>query len=139
MLNSTRFDKFAILLSGACLVHCLLTPVFVTLMPIVSSSSLIEDILFHQLMLWAVLPTSFIALFLGCRKHKQFFIAGSGALGLSILVAVAFFGHEWFGITGEKIATSVGGLVLALSHYLNYRACQNTTCEDRNCSTEHHH
>jgi len=139
MLNSTRFDKFAILLSGACLVHCLLTPVFVTLMSIVSSSSLIEDILFHQLMLWAVLPTSFIALFLGCRKHKQFFIAGSGALGLSILVAVAFFGHEWFGITGEKIATSVGGLVLALSHYLNYRACQNTTCEDRNCSTEHHH
>ncbi len=139
MLNSNTLDKFAILLSGACLVHCLITPILVTALPIVSSSTMVEDLLFHQLMLWAVLPTSFIALFLGCRKHKQLAIAGTGVLGLSILVAVAFFGHDWFGITGEKIATTIGGLILALSHYLNYRACQTTTCEDKNCSTQHHH
>lgn len=139
MFNSNTLDKFAILLSGVCLVHCLLTPVLITLLPIISSSTFMEDVLFHQLMLWAVLPTSFIALFLGCRKHKQFMIAGTGAIGICILVAVAFFGHEWFGISGEKIATSIGGLVLALSHYLNYRACQNTTCDDGNCSTQHHH
>jgi hypothetical protein len=140
MLSSNNtLDKFAILLSGVCLVHCLLAPVLITLLPIVSSSSLVEDILFHQLMLWAVLPTSIIALFLGCRKHKQFMIAVPGIVGISILVAVAFFGHAWFGIVGEKVATSIGGLVLALSHYLNYRACQNTTCEDNNCSTKHHH
>ena len=66
-------------------------------------------------------------------------IAGTGIVGLGILVAVAFFGHEWFGITGEKFATSIGGLVLAISHYLNYRACQNTTCDDNNCATKHHH
>jgi len=139
MLNSFNLDKFAILFSGVCFVHCLLTPVLITLLPAISSSSLVEDILFHQLMLWAVLPTSTIALFLGCRKHKQRIIAYTGILGLGILVVVAFFGHEWFGSTGEKIATSMGGLVLAFSHYLNYRACQNTTCEARNCATEHHH
>lgn len=139
MLNSINFDKFAILLSGVCLIHCLLTPVLVTIAPIITSSSLAEDLLFHQLMLWAVLPTSFIALFLGCRKHKQLIIAGTGALGLSILVMVAFFGHDWLGVVGERVATSIGGLALALSHYLNYRACQNTTCQDKNCSTEHHH
>ncbi|MFT4635867.1 MAG: hypothetical protein ACI854_001194 [Arenicella sp.] len=139
MLNSTSLDKFAILLSGVCLVHCLLTPVLITLLPIISLSSLVEDILFHQLMLWLVLPTSIIALFLGCRKHKQLLIAATGVVGISILVAVAFFGHDWFGIGGEKIVTSVGGLILALSHYLNYRACQTTICEDNNCSTEHHH
>lgn len=139
MLNSNTFDKFAILLSGICLVHCLLTPVLITLLPIVSSSSLVEDILFHQLMLWVVLPTSVTALFLGCRKHKQFLIAAPGIIGISILVAVAFFGHAWFGIVGEKVATSVGGLVLALSHYLNYRACQDATCEDNDCAMKHHH
>jgi len=139
MPNSNTIDKLAILLSGACLLHCLLTPVLITLLPIISSSVFIEDVLFHQLMLWAVLPTSFIALFLGCRKHKQFSIAGTGVVGIITLVAVAFFGHEWFGITGEKIATSIGGLILALSHFLNYRACQNTTCDDSNCSTQHHH
>ncbi len=119
--------------------HCLLTPVAITFLPIISASTFVEDLLFHQLLLWAVLPTSFIALFVGCRKHKQFNIAVTGLIGISILVAVAFFGHDWFGITGEKVATSVGGLVLALSHYLNYRACQDTTCDDRNCATQHHH
>jgi len=139
MFNSNALDKFAILLSGVCLVHCLLTPVAITFLPIISASTFVEDLLFHQLLLWAVLPTSFIALFVGCRKHRRFMIAGTGVIGISILVAVAFFGHQWFGITGEKVATSVGGLVLALSHYLNYRACQTTTCDDNNCSTQHHH
>lgn len=139
MLNSTSLDKFAILLSGVCLLHCLITPVMVTLLPIISLSAFVEDLLFHKLMLWLVLPTSVIALFLGCRKHKQWLIPATGALGMAILIAVAFFGHDWFGLTGEKIATSVGGLVLALSHYFNFRACQSVTCSDTNCATKHHH
>jgi len=139
MINSHILDKFAILLSGLCLVHCLLTPVIITLLPIISTSVLTEDVLFHQLLLWVVLPISFFALFMGCRKHKQFAIAGAGIVGVSILVVVAFFGHEWFGHTGEKVATSIGGLILAFSHYLNYRTCQSITCEDNNCATEHHH
>lgn len=139
MFKSTTLDQAAILLSGVCLVHCLLTPVIVTLLPIISLSVMVEDLLFHQLMLWIVLPTSCVALFLGCRKHKLFSIAATGILGLLILVSVAFYGHEWFGLVGEKVATSVGGLILACSHYLNYRACQSISCDDRNCSTEHHH
>jgi hypothetical protein len=139
MIKSRTLDQFAILLSGVCLVHCLITPILITLLPIISMSALVEDLIFHKLMLWLVLPTSCVALFLGCRQHKFFSIAATGALGLGILIAVAFFGHQWFGIGGEKIATTVGGLILAASHYLNFRACQNVSCEDRNCATEHHH
>lgn len=139
MFKSTSLDKFAIALSGVCLVHCLIAPVLVTLLPIFSMTAFVEDLLFHKLLLWLVLPTSVIALFLGCRKHKQWLIVGTGVLGMAILVAVALFGHEWFGHTGEKIATSVGGLVLALSHYFNFRACQSNTCADADCATQHHH
>lgn len=139
MQTSVKLDKFAILLSGVCLVHCLLTPVLVTLLPILTTSVLLDDSMFHKLMLWLVLPTSLVALFLGCRKHKKWFIAATGALGIAILIGVAFIGHELFGITGEKVATSIGGIVLAVSHYLNYRACQSITCESKNCSSQHHH
>lgn len=139
MFKSTSLDKFAIILSGVCLVHCLIAPVLVTLLPIFSMTAFVEDLLFHKILLWLVLPTSVVALFLGCRKHKQWLIVGTGVLGMAILVAVALFGHEWFGHTGEKIATSVGGMVLALSHYFNFRACQSTTCDDANCATQHHH
>lgn len=139
MIKSTTIDKFAISLSGVCMLHCLLAPVLITLAPILTLSAAVEDVLFHQLMLWIVLPTSVIALFLGCRQHQLVSIAATGFLGMLILVVVAFFGHDLFGLYAEKFATSLGGLILAGSHYLNYRACQTVTCEDKNCSTAHHH
>lgn len=139
MIKSTTLDKFGIFLSGVCLVHCLVTPVLVTLAPIFSLAALTEDLLFHTLMLWIVLPTSCIALFLGCRKHKKLSIAVTGIVGMLILISVALFGHDFFGETNEKIVTTIGGLIIAASHYLNFRACQSITCEDLNCSTKHHH
>jgi len=139
MIKSTSLDKFAILLSSVCLVHCLITPVLITLLPILTLNAFVEDLLFHQLMLWLVIPTSVVALFLGCRKHKQWHIAATGILGIAILIAVAMIGHDWFSLTTEKIATSAGGLILACSHYFNYKACQSVTCSDRNCATKHHH
>jgi len=127
MIKSTTLDKFGIFLSGVCLVHCLVTPVLVTLAPIFSLAALTEDLLFHTLMLWIVLPTSCIALFLGCRKHKKLSIAVTGIVGMLILISVALFGHDFFGETNEKIVTTIGGLIIAASHYLNFRACQSIT------------
>ena len=139
MLKTAILDKLAISLSAVCLVHCLLAPVLVTLLPIVSSSLLVDDAHFHKIMLWFVLPTSVIALFLGCRKHKRLSIILCGVIGMSILIAVTFFGHDLFGIVAEKIATSVGGLILAASHFFNFRACQSVPCDDEDCSVKHHH
>ena len=139
MIQSTTLDKFGIILSGVCMVHCLIAPVIVTLLPILSLNVLAEHLLFHTLMLWLVLPTSCIALFLGCRKHKKMSILATGILGMSILVATAIFGHDLFGERSEKIVITIGGMIIALSHYLNFRACQSITCSSKNCSAEHHH
>lgn len=137
--RSLQLDKFAILLSGVCLVHCLLAPIILTLLPIISLSVMVEDMLFHQLMLWIVVPTSLVALFIGCRKHRRWLIALTGALGIAVLFAVAFLGHDILTLNGEKLATGAGGLILAFSHFLNYRACQSITCDNSRCSLEHHH
>lgn len=139
MIKSTSLDKLAILLSGVCMLHCLITPVVLTLLPIISLNAFFEDLLFHQLMLWLVLPTSAIALFLGCRKHRLWHIAATGIAGMAILISVALFGHDIFGLFGEKVATSIGGIVLAMSHYFNFRACQSITCDDQDCASKHHH
>lgn len=139
MIQSTTLDKIGVLLSGVCILHCLITPIAITLIPIISLNTFVEDVLFHQLMLWLVLPTSCIALFIGCRKHRDILIAATGIVGMLILIIVAFFGHDLFGISGEKIATSVGGIILAISHTLNFRACQQLICADAKCTAEHHH
>ena len=137
--QSTSLDKLAIVLSGVCIIHCLFTPVLLTMLPIIALSAMAEDLLFHKLMLWIVLPTSSVALFLGCRKHRDILIATTGIVGMVMLLSIAIFGHELFPGWREKLATSVAGLVLACSHFLNYRACQAIPCEDKNCSTHHHH
>ena len=139
MSQSNKLDKFAMLLSGVCLLHCLLAPVILTLLPILTLSTFVEDFLFHQLLLWLVVPTSTGALFIGCRKHRGWKIISTGAIGLISLILVAIFGHDLFSATGEKVATSVAGLFLAYSHFLNYKACQAITCSSENCQTEHHH
>ena len=63
-------DGFAILLSGTCMLHCLTLPLLVTVFPIVQGS-LLEEQYFHLIMLVLILPTSLIALTVGCRKHKD--------------------------------------------------------------------
>ena len=138
-LTSTNLDKFAVFLSGVCVVHCLLTPIILTILPVVAASALIEDVLFHQAILWLVLPTSCIALFIGCRKHKDLLIAGSGIVGMLLLIFIAFFAHDLITSLQEKVTTSLAGLILAYSHLRNYKACQKQTCGDDNCSAEHHH
>ncbi len=139
MIRSTSLDKFGILLSGICLLHCLITPIAITLLPIITLNGFVEEVLFHKLMLWLVLPTSCVALFIGCRKHRDVLIAGTGILGMLMLVMVAFFAHDLLSESGERVATSLGGIVLAISHVLNYRACQQRVCEDTSCTSQHHH
>ena len=139
MNRSNKLDRLAMLLSGVCLLHCLLVPVALTLLPITTLSALVEDVLFHQLLLWVIVPTSSIALFIGCKKHRHGHIALTGVFGLLSLVMIGVFGHDLFSITGEKVATSAAGLVLAFSHYLNYQACQEITCTSVNCKKDHHH
>lgn len=138
-MKSAAFDRFAVILSGICILHCLLAPVLLTLLPILSISAFVEDLVFHQLMLWLVLPTSAVALVLGCRKHRKPMILITGAVGMLMLIIVAFWGHSIMMVSYEKVATTAAGLLLAFSHYLNYKACQDLICNDQNCQTDHHH
>lgn len=127
-LDSIVLDRMAIILSGTCMAHCLLLPILITLFPIVQGS-LLEEESFHALFLIFVLPTSVIALFIGCRKHKHLMTAVLGMIGLTTLTLAAFWGHDWVGLTGERIMTTMGGAILALSHLSNYKHCRSVACQ----------
>jgi len=126
--NQGRLDALAILLSGVCLLHCLALPLLLTVFPIINVH-LLSDKVFHMLMLVFILPASLIALLIGCRLHKDKITMVLGAFGLGILAMTAFFGHHLFGLTGERIITSFGGLVLASAHIQNYRCCRRDNCD----------
>ncbi|MCB1691958.1 MAG: MerC domain-containing protein [Pseudomonadales bacterium] len=126
--RTRRLDALAVFLSGACMVHCLALPLLFTLFPILQGS-LLEESYFHMLMLLLVVPTSTIALSVGCRRHKDLATIVLGTIGLVILTITAVFGHELFGYVGERIATTIGGLVLSCAHIRNYLKCREVDCQ----------
>lgn len=126
-IKRSLLDRIAVVLSSICMLHCLTLPFLLTLMPITQGAFLDEQ-LFHLLMLVFILPVSLIALTIGCRKHKDPLTMILGATGLAVLAFTAFFGHDWFGMTGERLVTSLGGLILAGAHIQNYRICRHNDC-----------
>ena len=120
-------DRLAIAGSTLCALHCILTPVLLTVFP--SSLSLFfQDEKFHHLMVWFVVPSSLIAVFLGCRGHKDFKVLAGVSIGLIIIVLTALLGHDFLGEQGEKIATIFGAIFLAVSHFRNYKLCRKNDC-----------
>ena len=121
-------DRLAIVFSGTCLLHCLALPLLVTLFPI-AQSAFMDEATFHLLMLVLILPTSLLALTTGCFKHKDRLTITLGGIGLAVLAVTALFGHDLFGLDGERIVTSVGGVILATSHIRNYLLCRHDDCD----------
>lgn len=108
------------MLSGVCIIHCLVIPLLVAVAPILGIS-LLSDQAFHWLLLVLVLPASLWALTSGCRRHGRLTIVAVGAAGLLILASVGIAGHRMFGEEGERFMTLIGSAVVAIAHLMNYR------------------
>ena len=121
-------DTAAVALSGICLLHCLALPIVLTALPIFNITLLGESA-FHAIMLLFILPVSVVALTIGCRQHRDRPTLLLGITGLAILTVMALFGHDLIGLTGERLITSAGGIVLAMAHIQNYRCCRNNNCQ----------
>ena len=120
-------DTAAVVLSGVCMLHCLALPIALTILPIVNVT-LLDESTFHLIMMAVILPISVIALTIGCRQHTDKLTLFLGSVGLGVLTITAIFGHDLLGLTGERIVTSVGGLILAAAHIQNYLCCRNNDC-----------
>lgn len=128
MMNQAKIQRFtdytSISLAGLCAAHCFLTPAALILFPVVGSTFLSEEI-FHELMLLLVVPASVIAIFLGCRRHKDLNVIMLGVLGLCFLLVGAFAatGYE------ESVLTFIGAFIMVSGHLRNFRLCREDGCE----------
>jgi hypothetical protein len=101
-----------------------------------------------------VLPTTGFAVFMGCRKHKDTWVAALSACGLSILIlalvhermqhanqAEAFVHAAHCESCARDLAeepipmhagawfNSLGGMLLASAHIRNFRLCRKSHCK----------
>jgi hypothetical protein len=121
-------DRVAIGLSGLCALHCLVMPICIVVFPIVATS-FGSDERFHFGLALLVLPSSALALVLGCRSHRDAAVLGLGVLGLVALLLLAWRGHAFVGEAWERVATAGASAVVALAHVRNYRLCRRDACD----------
>ncbi|OFC70340.1 MerC domain-containing protein [Alteromonas confluentis] len=114
-------DKIAIALSSLCVVHCIITPILLIALPALGGVAFLDHEVFHQILLFFVLPVGVIAITAGYRHHKSAAILGSGLLGLLLLTLAGTIAHDLVGEIGETVLTIVASLFIVYAHIQNYR------------------
>tara|TARA_B100000674_G_scaffold493656_1_gene516442 strand:+ start:1051 stop:1449 length:399 start_codon:yes stop_codon:yes gene_type:complete len=121
-------DKTAISLSVICLMHCLLMPSFLVLLSGYVSLSYNNELV-HYAILFLAIPISFYALLTGAKNHKSYTYLVWGLIGLLTLIFAVTLGVQLWGEFGEKLITSMGAILVAFSHYKNYKLCREANCD----------
>ena len=120
-------DRLGIGLSGLCLVHCLLTPLVIILIPAIEVSVYHE--MFHRSLLM-VLPLIALGAFIpGYRRHGQMsvFLWSLPGLALIALGALAFENKLWL----QTLTSIAGSALLIRAHFINHGLRAN--CAHANC------
>jgi hypothetical protein len=77
-------DRIAISMAVVCGIHCLVTPFLLVALPILATTFWVDSN-FHLWMLLLVLPTTSLAVWSGCRRHKDKWVLAAAIVGLTIL------------------------------------------------------
>jgi len=128
-LTQEYSDKTAISLSALCLVHCLLVPSFLVFLSGYVSLSYNNELI-HYVILLIAIPVSLYALITGVRNHKSYRFLYLGLTGIISFILAVTLGAQMWGEVGEKVLTTVGALLVAISHFKNYRLCREVECDD---------
>lgn len=129
--KTENWDRWGILLSSLCAIHCLITPVLLLALPVLGGY--FHNPLVHIIMALFVVPVGLFAFWSGYKHHKKVSLFVMGIVGLS-LVGGAPLAHDFFHelmhdfeFLSEEVMTILGSVILICAHLLNRRACQ---CDD---------
>ena len=111
------WDRLGMGLSSVCAIHCLLVPVFVSLIPLWPALEHVHEFT-HLLFFLAIAPTVVLSLKrLHANRCVSFYLI-SGTL----IIFLAWFFNSNLGEYGEAGVTLIGSLLLITGHWINYRA-----------------
>lgn len=115
------WDRLGITASVLCVIHCLLTPIAVVVLPFAAQSRLHGD--FHLLIAAIVVPVALLALLRGYRIHRDTSVLWLGGLGILLMLA-AMSGRSVTDESAESWLMIAGGIALSAAHYRNLRECR---------------
>jgi phosphoglycerol transferase MdoB-like AlkP superfamily enzyme len=119
------FDKFGIMVTSLCAIHCILLPVILPVLPLLGLTAA-HNHAFEGFVLLFTMVLGFIALFIGFhRYHRKLYPFYSLFLGGFIYWQRGAWGHEY-----EHLILIVGASLVVFAHVMNMRLCnQCNSCE----------
>jgi hypothetical protein len=129
-------DLAGVTASGICLVHCLLTPVVISLFPDIIPY-LPGDASFHRLLAVGIVLVGFAGFLPGYLIHRRGALLALIAIGMALILVVAWSGEGLNRIVELSLSVT-GSLLLVIAHLLNRsfcRDCQSCTDIAKPCAT----
>lgn len=118
LVRTRLLDRFAIGLSGLCVVHCLATAVTLGLLS--AASGMLGAAWIHEAGLSIAMILGGFALGRGAAEHGFLMPVAVGSLGLGVMAGALTMPHDG----GEALYTVIGVGMLALGHRLNFMAAE---------------
>lgn len=127
MLAKARvmFDKFGIMVTSLCAIHCILLPVILPILPLIGLTAS-HNHAFEGFVLLFTMVLGFITLFIGFhRYHRKLYPFYALFLGGFIYWQRDAWGHDM-----EHVVLVVGAALVILAHIMNMRLCnQCNSCK----------
>ena len=118
--QATRLDRWGMLISSVCLIHCLALPALLAFIPALAVW-LPGDRWVHPLLIFVALPVTGLALWNGYARHGRPIAAVLGALGLiAIILALSTDSRAH-----EAMVTVLGGIFITAAHVINLRRARS--------------
>lgn len=120
-------DNLGFWASFLCVVHCLLTPVILSLSA-VTAHFLPSEERTHRALAILVAAIGIAAIARGFRRHRRWLVVLLASVGLSLIWGAALWGSGIGWHWGEVLITIAGSLCLISAHRLNHTFCLDCTC-----------
>lgn len=119
-----KLDKFGIIASILCAIHCAILPILVIFLP-----TFFLSLFVNEYTEWIFLMVSFFigiwSLCLGYSKHKSIKSLTLISIGFTVLLTGKLIVHYYNHKTPLylNLLMVLGGLIIASSHYINNKLC----------------
>ena len=123
-------DRMGIWASALCIVHCLLTPILLS-MSAVFAHFLPSEERTHRSLAVFIAFVGAIALIRGFREHRRVRVICLMAAGLACIFFAAYQGDRLLGHWGEVGITFLGSVLMISAHRLNHTFCKDCACTRR--------
>jgi hypothetical protein len=117
-------DRLGIIASALCFLHCILTPVLLS-MSAVWVHYLPSEERFHRGLAVAVAGIGGFAIIGGYRKHRRARVLLLMSCGLLLIFAGAYWGDRLPSHAAEVAVTMTGSCLMIAAHFINHTFCKD--------------